>query len=134
MAIDVSTLVMDQLDPISSLDSTLQQAVTRVIESQTALRGFGTTLDDQQKVLLSFYVLRNMIPRLSLRFAMKIRDVQSVKAKARYDQAVQYLELLAEKVEGEITDAERELTPENIEGENPAWPGIGPKEWLAPGD
>lgn len=134
MAIDVSTLVMDQLDPIVDLDSTIQQAVNRAIEAQTALRGFGATLDDQQKVMLSLYVLRNMIPRLSLKFAMKIKDVESVKARARYDRAAQYLELLAKKIEQEIDDGERETTPENVEGENIAWPGIGPQEWLAPDD
>jgi len=134
MAIDVSTLVMDQLDPVSLLDSTIQQAVGRAIEAQTALHGFTGTIDDQQKALLALYVLRNLIPRLSLKFAMKIKDVKSVKAEAKYDRAIQYLELLAKKVEQEIDDAEREVSPESVEGENPAWPGIGPVAWLGPDD
>jgi hypothetical protein len=132
MAIDVATLVMDQLDPISSLDTTLAQAVNRAIEAQSALHEFTSAPDDQQKVLLSLYVLRNMIPRLALKFAMKIKDVESVKAKARYDRAVQYLDLLAKKIENEITDAEKEVTPETAEDDYPAWPGIGPVKWLGP--
>lgn len=134
MAIDVSSLVMDQLDPIVALDTTIQIAVTRAIEAQTVLHDFGPTPDDKQKALLALFVLRNLIPRLSLKFAMKIKDVKSVKAEAKYDRAIQYLELLAKKIEQEITDAEKEVTPENVEGANPAWPGIGPAQWLGPND
>lgn len=134
MAIDVSTLVMDQLDPVTGLDSTIQLAVNRAIEAQVALRGLGDTPDNDQKVLLSLYVLRSLIPRLILKFALKIKDVKSVKAEAKYDRAMRYLELLAESVEKEISDAEQEVTPETLEGANVAWPGIGPTEWLGPDD
>ena len=136
MAIDVDTLVMDQLDPVTGLDSTISAAVTRAIEAQTALQGFDVTMTDKQKVYLSLLVLRSLIPRLLLKFSLKIKDVKSTKAEAKYDRAVTYLDLLKESVDDQLTSAASEAgSPEdNVDVTQQAWPGVAPVEWVNPLD
>lgn len=128
MAVNPTALVLDLLDPVLVLDSEISGAVTRAVEAQQALQGWGEdAISDQQKVYIALLSLRFLIPRLLLKFAQKVKKAQGGTAVAEYDKAISYLESLQSTLAEQIKAAAHEVDPTDILDNPVRWPGVGVK-------
>lgn len=128
MAVNSQTLAMDLLDPITTLDTGISSAVSRAIEAQTVLQGWGgVLLTDPQKVYVALLAVKQLIPRLLLKFADKIKSAKGGSAAVEYQKAVEFLEALREELKDQIRQAAHEVDPtDNWEDvELIRWPGVG---------
>lgn len=128
MAVDSTTLALDMLAPVLSLDDGISAATERAVEAQTALQGFdGIVMSEKQKVYIGLLATKHMIPRLLLLFAQKIKSAKGGTAAVEYHKAVEFLQSLQDELKDLIKQAAHEVDPtDNWEDvEVVRWPGVG---------
>lgn len=107
MAVDIQALVMDQLDPVVALDTTIAAAVTRRIDAEILMLGWNVgSLADPQAVYISVRTLKSMVPRLLLKFAQELKRTKAgTKAEAEWQDAVKFLSALMTELTQELAIA-----------------------------
>lgn len=125
MSIDITQLVLIDLDPVLELDPTIQQTIQSRIEAEMAVRSWTEAdITDQRAVLLSLLVTRSLVTRLLLRFSQEIKKTTAGKATVEFDNAIKYLEELRSDLDFRISRTERSVAPDQIPSEV-RWPGVG---------
>jgi hypothetical protein len=126
MAVSASQLVKDQLDPVLLLDPTLEVAIPRQVEAQTALRGWGSiTLSDQQIVQVSMLTVKALIPRLLLKFAQEVKKAKGARAEVDFQNAIDFLKALQDEVNNQLATMAGGETTVDAEGIPVGWPSTG---------
>ena len=92
MAIDITQLVKDQLEPVLGLDTTIEAAIPRQVAAQLALRQWSiAAIADDQAVYISILATKALVPRLLQKFALRIEEAKGGPSEARFAKAVEYL-------------------------------------------
>ena len=128
MAVSSTTLALDMLSPVLTLDNGITAAVTRAVEAQTALKEWdGILLTDAQKVYIALLSVKQMIPRLLLLFTQEIKTAKGGTAVVEYHKAIEFLQSLMIEVKDQIRQAAQLVDPsDNWEDvELIRWPGVG---------
>lgn len=128
MAVSSTTVALDMLAPILTLDDGITAAVTRAVEAQTALKEWdGILLSESQKVYVALLAVKQLIPRLLLIFTQKIKVAKGGSASVEYHKAVEFLEALQVEIKDQIKQAAHAVNPsDNWEDvELIRWPGVG---------
>ena len=128
MAIDMIQLVRDQLEPVLLLDPTLEAAIPRQVDAQLALQRYPINgYDDSKAVYVSVRATKALIPRLLLKFSQEVQEAEAGPAKAKFADAVKFLEALQKEMADQAKAAAWEADPEDTVGEVPK----GPRSTLA---
>lgn len=114
MAIDITQLVRDQLEPVLLLDPTIEAAIPRQVEAQIALQGWAiSSIDDQKSVYIYALATKAMIPRLLLKFSQEVQEAEAGPAKAIFADACKFLEALQKEMADQVKRAAWEADPED---------------------
>jgi hypothetical protein len=114
MAISAIQLVTDQLEPVLSLDPTIEAAISRQVDAQIALQGWAVSdVTDQRSVRIAILSTKALIPRLLLKFAQEVQQAEAGPAKAVFQDACKFLEALMKELEAQAQVAAREESPED---------------------
>jgi hypothetical protein len=112
VAIDPVQLVKDQLEPVLTLDTTIEAAIPGQVEAQIALQGLDAgAITDQQRVYVSVLATYALIPRLLLKFAQKVKKAKGGSAEAEFHDASDFLKLLQGQLKDQIKAAAKETDP-----------------------
>ena len=92
MAVSAATLVLDQIDPILSLDTTITAAITRRVDAEIAIQGYSTlTMTDAEQAYIGDLVLQAMLPRLILKFSQELKKAKGGPAEVEFQSAIDFL-------------------------------------------
>jgi hypothetical protein len=128
VAINITQLVRDQLDPVLTLDPTITDAIPRQIDAQIALQGWATSdLTEQKSVYISVLATKGLIPRLLLKFSQKVAKAKGGPAEAEFVEAIKFLEALQKELAAQAKAAAWEADPDDTVQEVPK----GPRSTLA---
>ena len=123
MDTDINQLVSDQFDPILALDPTIADAIPRQVDAQIKLQGYAvSSLTEQQGVYISVLATAAMVPRVLLKFSLKVGEVKGGPAEAKFVEAIKYLEALERSLNEQIKRAAWEADPEDTVGQIPKGP------------
>jgi hypothetical protein len=114
MAISAIQLVTDQLEPVMSLDPTIEQAIPRQVDAQIALQDWAIAdVTDQRSVYIAILTTKALIPRLLLKFSQAVQETEAGAAKAKFAEAIRFLEALQKEMTEQAKAAAREADPED---------------------
>jgi hypothetical protein len=114
MAVSAIQLVTDQLEPVFTLDTTLEAAISRQVDAQIALQGWAVSdVTDQRSVRIAILSTKALIPRLLLKFAQEVQQAEAGPAKAVFQDACKFLEALMKELEAQVKAAAWEEEPED---------------------
>lgn len=128
MAVNSTTIALDMLAPVLTLDDGITAAVTRAVEAQTALKEWDDeVLSESQKVYIALLAVKQMIPRLMLIFTQEIKTAKGGTASVEFHKAIDFLQGLQVEVKDQIKQAAHLVDPtDNWEDiELIRWPGVG---------
>lgn len=127
MAIDIATLVQDQLDPILTLDTTITAAVTRRVDAEIAVQGWNlATITDGEKVYIADLTLQAMLPRLIMKFTNELKKAKGGPAEVEFQSAIDFLKALQQQVKDKVKQTAAQVDPgDTIDPTRPAWPSVG---------
>lgn len=112
----MTQLVVDQLEPVFALDTTLEAAIPRQIEAQIALQGWAiASIDDQKSVYVAKLATKSLIPRLLLKFSQEVQEAEAGPAKTVFADAIKFLEALQKELAEQIKSAAWEADPEDVD-------------------
>lgn len=130
MAVDIQQLVEIDLEPVFTLDTTIQVTIPNRIDAEVALQGWElTSLDDAQRVYIALRVTKSYITRLLLKFSQEIQEAKGGKAETKFAKAIDFLEELRKDINERIQAAAKEVDPEDVVGPAIPWPGVGIVKW-----
>jgi hypothetical protein len=130
MSVDPEQLVKDQLDPVMTLDPTIEAAIPRAIEAQIALQGYPVAISERQAVYISILATKALIPRLLLKFMQEVQRAKGSDAEAEFADAIKFLEALQKELTAQANKAAAEADPEDVdEKPGPSWPTSGMRRW-----
>lgn len=127
MAVSASQLVLDQLDPILSLDATITQAITRRVDAEIAIQGYAIlTMTDAEQAYIGDLVLQAMLPRLILKFSQELKKAKGGPAEVEFQTAIDFLKTLQSQLKDKIKQTASQVDPADaIDPTRPAWPSVG---------
>ena len=112
MAVDPTQLVKDQLDPVLGLDPTIEAAIPRQIEAQAALRGWAVgSMSQDAAVYVAILATKAMIPRLLVKFSLRVEEAKGGPAEAKYAKACDFLTALMKELEQQADAAAWNVDP-----------------------
>ncbi len=114
MAISAIQLVKDQLEPVLTLDTTIEAAIPRQVEAQIALQGWPlSSMTDQRSVYISLRATQALIPRLLLKFSQSLKKAVGGPAETEFQDAVNFLQALQKELAEQVKAAAKEVDPED---------------------
>lgn len=127
MAVNAATLVLDQIDPILSLDTTITSAITRRVDAETAIQGYSTlTMTDAEQAYIGDLVLQAMLPRLILKFSQELKKAKGGPAEVEFQSAIDFLKTLQQQLKDKIKQTASQVDPgDTVDYSNVAWPSTG---------
>jgi hypothetical protein len=127
MAVSASQLVLDQLDPILTLDATITQAITRRVDAEIAIQGYAVlTMTDAEQAYIGDLVLQAMLPRLILKFSQELKKAKGGPAEVEFQTAIDFLKTLQSQLKDKIKQTASQVDPaDTIDPTRPAWPSVG---------
>ena len=127
MAVNAATLVLDQLDPILSLDTTITAAITRRVDAEIAIQGYATlTMTDAEQAYIGDLVLQAMLPRLILKFSQELKKAKGGPAEVEFQSAIDFLKTLQTQLKDKIKQTASQVDPgDTVDYSNVAWPSVG---------
>ena len=115
MSVDAVQLVTDQLEPVLTLDTTIEDAIPRQVEAQIALHGWtGISLSDQRAVYVSVLATKALIPRLLLKFSQEVKKAKGGPAETEFMDAVEFLKALQAELTAQVRAAALEADPDDL--------------------
>jgi hypothetical protein len=125
MALDPVALVLVDLNPVLTLDPTLQDAIPVRIAAEMAIQGWATgDTTDQQNVYIATLVTRVLVSRLLLQFSQAIKQTEGGAAKVVFVEAIKYLEALKESLDQRRLEEAFIANPQSMITFD-KWPGCG---------
>lgn len=126
--VSIEQLVINRLSPVFSLDTTLHSVIPDEITAQIALQGYSLLdVDDRKAVYIALLTTKALIPRLLLKFSMRLESVKGGPAETQWVDAIKFLEALREELVGQLRFAAREVEPEDVDL------GMPPEKWTSTG-
>lgn len=127
MAVNAATLVLDQLDPILSMDTTITAAITRRVDAEIAVQGYATlTMTDAEQAYIGDLVLQAMLPRLILKFSQELKKAKGGPAEVEFQSAIDFLKTLQTQLKDKIKQTASQVDPgDTVDYSNVAWPSVG---------
>lgn len=127
MAVNAATLVLDQLDPILSMDATITAAITRRVDAEIAVQGYATlTMTDAEQAYIGDLVLQAMLPRLILKFSQELKKAKGGPAEVEFQSAIDFLKTLQAQLKDKIKQTASQVDPgDTVDYSNVAWPSVG---------
>ena len=127
MAVSAATLVLDQIDPILSLDTTITAAITRRVDAEIAIQGYSTlTMTDAEQAYIGDLVLQAMLPRLILKFSQELKKAKGGPAEVEFQSAIDFLKALQQQIKDKIKQTASQVDPgDTVDYSNVAWPSTG---------
>jgi hypothetical protein len=127
MAVSAATLVLDQIDPILSLDTTITAAITRRVDAEIAIQGYSTlTMTDAEQAYIGDLVLQAMLPRLILKFSQELKKAKGGPAEVEFQSAIDFLKALQQQLKDKIKQTASQVDPgDTVDYSNVAWPSTG---------
>ena len=127
MAVNAATLVLDQLDPILSMDTTITAAITRRVDAEIAVQGYATlTMTDAEQAYIGDLVLQAMLPRLILKFSQELKKAKGGPAEVEFQSAIDFLKTLQAQLKDKIKQTASQVDPgDTVDYSNVAWPSVG---------
>ena len=127
MAVNAATLVLDQIDPILSLDTTITSAITRRVDAEIAIQGYSTlTMTDAEQAYIGDLVLQAMLPRLILKFSQELKKAKGGPAEVEFQSAIDFLKTLQQQLKDKIKQTASQVDPgDTVDYSNVAWPSVG---------
>ncbi len=127
MAVNAATLVLDQIDPILSLDTTITAAITRRVDAEIAIQGYATlTMTDAEQAYIGDLVLQAMLPRLILKFSQELKKAKGGPAEVEFQSAIDFLKTLQTQLKDKIKQTASQVDPgDTVDYSNVAWPSVG---------
>lgn len=127
MAVNAATLVLDQIDPILSLDTTITAAITRRVDAEIAIQGYSTlTMTDAEQAYIGDLVLQAMLPRLILKFSQELKKAKGGPAEVEFQSAIDFLKALQQQIKDKIKQTASQVDPgDTVDYSNVAWPSTG---------
>ena len=127
MAVNAATLVLDQIDPILSLDTTITSAITRRVDAETAIQGYSTlTMTDAEQAYIGDLVLQAMLPRLILKFSQELKKAKGGPAEVEFQSAIDFLKTLQQQLKDKIKQTASQVDPgDTVDYSNVVWPSTG---------
>lgn len=127
MSIEIQTLVEIDLEPVFSLDTTLQVTIPTRIEATLATLGWTLAdLTDQRSVYVAALTTLSFVPRLLLKFGQEIKKAKGGKAETEFFEAIKYLQELRKALDDVVTRAASGAGTEDTASETvDPWPGVG---------
>ena len=131
-SIDPASLVVIDLSPVFTLDTTIEASIPAKVDAQCALKGWSLAdLDDARAVYVAMMTTKSFITRLLLKFSLEVKKVKGGKAETEFVKAIDYLEALRDELTEELKSAAVTVDPEAVETVStlPTWTGVGPLGW-----
>lgn len=127
MAVSAATLVLDQIDPILSMDTTITAAITRRVDAEIAIQGYSTlTMTDAEQAYIGDLVLQAMLPRLILKFSQELKKAKGGPAEVEFQSAIDFLKTLQQQLKDKIKQTASQVDPgDTVDYSNVAWPSTG---------
>jgi hypothetical protein len=127
MAVSAATLVLDQIDPILSLDTTITAAITRRVDAEIAIQGYNTlTMADAEQAYIGDLVLQAMLPRLILKFSQELKRAKGGPAEVEFQAAIDFLKALQAQLKEKVKQTASQVDPgDTVDYSNVAWPSTG---------
>lgn len=127
MAVSANQLVLDQLDPILSLDTTITAAILRRVDAEIAIQGYALlTMTDAEQAYIGDLVLQAMLPRLILKFSQDLKKAKGGPAEVEFQSAIDFLKQLQSQLKDKIKQTASQVDPgDTVEYSNVAWPSVG---------
>lgn len=127
MAVSANQLVLDQLDPILSLDTTITAAILRRVDAEIAIQGYALlTMTDAEQAYIGDLVLQAMLPRLILKFSQELKKAKGGPAEVEFQSAIDFLKQLQSQLKDKIKQTASQVDPgDTVEYSNVAWPSVG---------
>lgn len=127
MTLDAATLVLDQIDPILTLDTTISAAVTRRVDAEIAIQGYNLlTATDAEKAYIADLTLQAMLPRLILKFTQELKKAKGGPAEVEFQSAIDFLKTLQSQLKDKVKQTASQVDPgDTIDPSVVAWPSTG---------
>lgn len=127
MAVSAATLVLDQIDPILSMDTTITAAITRRVDAEIAIQGYSTlTMTDAEQAYIGDLVLQAMLPRLILKFSQELKKAKGGPAEVEFQSAIDFLKTLQQQLKDKIKQTASQVDPgDTVDYSKVAWPSTG---------
>ena len=127
MTISASQLVLDQIDPILTLDPTITAAVTRRVDAEIAVQGYAmATATDAEMVYISDLTLQALIPRMILKFTQELKKAKGGPAEVEFQSAIDFLKALQTQLKDKVKQTAAQVDPgDTLDVVNVAWPSTG---------
>lgn len=132
MAIVIQTLVEIDLEPVFTLDPTLQATIPTRIEATMATLGWTLAdLTDQRSVYVAAVTTLSFVPRLLLKFGQEIKKAKGGKAETEFFEAIKYLQELRDALNDTVARAASGAGTEDIANTEDLapWPSTGVLGW-----
>ena len=125
MAVDPTSLVLIDFDPVLNLDPTFQDAVPVRVAAEMAIQGWisGNTTD-QQNVYIATMVSRSLVGRLLLKFGQEVKKTEGGAAKVEFVEAIKYLQELKVQLDQRRLEEAFVANPASMITAD-KWPGCG---------
>ena len=127
MSVSANQLVLDQLDPILALDTTITAAILRRVDAEIAVQGYATlTMTDAEQAYIGDLVLQAMLPRLILKFSQELKKAKGGPAEVEFQSAIDFLKTLQSQIKDKIKQTASQVDPgDTVDYSNVAWPSTG---------